>query len=77
MKYRKKPIIIEAFQYDGDLMNKHGEYYVPQWAINAFYIGKRYGRLTIISLNKKEPRFNGEIVTREIIVLGGEVISYQ
>ena len=39
MKYRKKPIIIEAFQYDGDLMNEHGEYYVPQWAINAFKEG--------------------------------------
>lgn len=35
MKYRKKPVIIEAFQYDGDLMNSNGEYYVPDWAIKA------------------------------------------
>ena len=36
MKYRKKPIVIEAFQYDGDLMNRDGEYYIPQWAVEAF-----------------------------------------
>jgi hypothetical protein len=36
MKFRKKPIIIEAFQYDGDLMNSEGEYYVPEWATDAF-----------------------------------------
>lgn len=36
MKYRKKPVIIEAFKYDGDLMDKYGNYYVPQWAVEAF-----------------------------------------
>ena len=35
MKYRKKPVIIEAFQYDGDLINSNGDYYVPEWAIKA------------------------------------------
>lgn len=35
MKYRKKPVVIEAFQYDGDFMNQNGEYYVPQWAVEA------------------------------------------
>ena len=35
MKYCKKPVVIEAFQYDGDLMNRNGEYYVPQWAVEA------------------------------------------
>lgn len=30
MKYRKKPVVIEAFNYDGDLMDKYGNYYVPQ-----------------------------------------------
>lgn len=34
-KFRKKPVIIEAFQYDGDLMNANGEYYVPEWAQDA------------------------------------------
>lgn len=39
MKYRKLPIIIEAFQYDGDLKRSDGNYYVPQWAIKAFENG--------------------------------------
>ena len=38
MKYRKKPIVIEAFRYDGDLMNSSGEFYVPQWAVDALII---------------------------------------
>lgn len=35
MKFRKKPVVIEAFQYDGDLKNKDGAFYVPDWAIQA------------------------------------------
>lgn len=41
-KYRKKPVEIEAFQYNGDLMDKNGEYYVPTWAINAYQDGVMY-----------------------------------
>lgn len=37
-KYRKKPVVIEAFQYDGDLSGKDG-YYVPKWAVKAFEDG--------------------------------------
>lgn len=36
MKYRKKPVVIEAFQYDGDLKGSDGKYYVPEWAVKAF-----------------------------------------
>lgn len=36
MKYRKKPVVIEAFQYDGDLKDSNGNYYVPEWAVKAF-----------------------------------------
>lgn len=36
MKYRKKPVIIEAFQFDGDLIGSNGKYYVPDWAITAW-----------------------------------------
>ena len=39
MKYRKKPVVIEAFQYDGDLKGTDGNYYVPDWAVNAFESG--------------------------------------
>lgn len=35
-KYRKKPVEIEAFQYDGDLKGSDGKYYVPEWAVKAF-----------------------------------------
>lgn len=36
MKYKKKPVVIEAFQYDGDLKGSDGRYYVPDWAVTAF-----------------------------------------
>ena len=35
MKYRKRPVVIEAFQYDGDMINSSGKPYVPEWAISA------------------------------------------
>ena len=41
-KYRKKPVVIEAFQYDGDLMDRDGEYYVPKWAVKAYQDGVMY-----------------------------------
>ena len=42
MKYRKKPVEIEAFKFDGDLINSKGEYYVPLWAEKAFKNGIMY-----------------------------------
>lgn len=42
MKYRKKPVVIEAFQYDGDLKGADGKYYVPDWAVKAFEGGTLY-----------------------------------
>lgn len=44
MRYRKKPVVIEAFQYDGDLKGSDGQYYVPDWAIKAFEDGTMYYR---------------------------------
>lgn len=41
-KYRKKSVVIEAFQYDGDLMGSDGKYYVPDWAVKAFEDGVIY-----------------------------------
>lgn len=40
-KYRKK-VIIEAFQYDGDLKGSDGKYYVPEWAEEAHKKGIIY-----------------------------------
>jgi hypothetical protein len=36
MKYRKKPVVVDAFQYDGDFMNRDGEFTCPDWAVIAF-----------------------------------------
>lgn len=50
-KYKKKPVIIEAFQYDGDLMGSNGNYYVPNWAVKAYKSGYMY----FDSLDPKPP----------------------
>lgn len=42
MKFRKKPVVIEAFRYDGDLKDRDGKYYVPDWAVKAFEKGTMY-----------------------------------
>ena len=42
MRYRKKPVVIEAFQYDGDLIGSNGQYYVPEWAKKAYEDGAIY-----------------------------------
>lgn len=36
MKYRKKPVVIEAFRYNGKLHGADGKYCVPDWAIEAY-----------------------------------------
>ena len=36
MKYRKKPVEIEAFKYDGDFRAWDGSSYVPDWAVDAW-----------------------------------------
>ena len=42
MKYRKKPVEVEAFQYDGDMVNRDGLRYVPDWAFLALGNGTMY-----------------------------------
>lgn len=42
MKYRKKPVIIESFKFDGDFMDSNGIYYVPEWAVDAYKQGILY-----------------------------------
>lgn len=39
MKYRKKPVVIDAFKYEGNLKNSDGGYCVPDWAAAAFESG--------------------------------------
>lgn len=41
-KYRKKPVVVEAFRFDGDLIDQDGKPYVPEWAMEAFDAGVMY-----------------------------------
>lgn len=61
MKYRKKPVIIEAFQYDGDLKGSDGKYYVPEWMVRAVENGIVY----YAQENPVEPPIELYIVTLE------------
>lgn len=51
MKYRKKPIVIDAFQYDGDLKDSNGKYYVPEWAVSAFENGELFYKMPLSPLH--------------------------
>lgn len=42
MRYRKRPVEIEAFKYDGDLQKEDGRWYAPKWAREAFEKGILY-----------------------------------
>lgn len=54
MKYRKKPVVVEAFQYDGDFIFSDGTPYVPEWAMeaneNGTFIHRGQGDLFINTL---------------------------
>ena len=39
MKYRKKPVVIEAFQYDGDILSVEGMNRKPEWFKGARELG--------------------------------------
>ena len=54
MKYKKKPVVVEAFQYDGDLKGADGKYYVPDWAAEAYEKGIMYYDLTELFINTLE-----------------------
>lgn len=62
MKYKKKPVAIEAFQFDGDLKGSDGKYYVPEWAVKAFEEGILYFDALKAKLEKKtdmnDPRWS-------------------
>lgn len=57
-KYVVKQTEIDAFQYDGDFMNSDGEYYVPDWAVEAHKAGILYfkddGKLFVKNTNSDD-----------------------
>ena len=54
MKYKKKPVVVEAFQYDGDLKGADGKYYVPDWAVEAYEKSVMYYDLSELFINTLE-----------------------
>lgn len=41
-RYKNKPVVVEAFQYDGDFINRDGDYYVPHWVADELASGNMY-----------------------------------
>ena len=80
MKYRKKPVVIEAFKYDGDLKGSDGQYYVPDWAVKAYEDGTMYygeldgqpGKLFIKTLEGVHHASVGDYIIQGV---NGELLS--
>lgn len=69
MKYKKKPVVVEAFQYDGDLKGADGKYYVPDWAAEAYEKGIMYYDLTELFINTLEGTHHvsvGDYIIQEV-----------
>lgn len=70
MKATKKPVSIECFKYDGDLMNSNGEYYVPEWAVEAEKNGtiffKDQGEMYIKTLEGDHHASVGDYIIRDV-----------
>lgn len=73
MKYKKKPVVVEAFQYDGDLKGADGKYYVPDWAAEAYEKGIMYYDLTELFINTLEGTHHVSVGDYIIQVVKGEL----
>lgn len=69
-RYRKRPVTIDAFCYDGDLKNSDGRYYVPDWAVEAYQNGiiyyKGQGELYIKTLEGDHYASVGDYIIRGV-----------
>lgn len=71
MKYRKKPVIIEAFQYDGDFTYCDGTpYEAPEWIFKALEDETMYfkdaGELYIKTLEGEHHASSGDYIIKGI-----------
>lgn len=70
MKATKKPVTIECFKYDGDLMNSDGKFYVPEWAEKAYNDGviffKDQGEMYIKTLEGEHHASVGDYIIRGV-----------
>lgn len=69
-RYRKRPVEVEAFQYDGDMIFSNGTPYVPEWAIQALDAGTMYytgpGELYIRTLEGEMHVSLGDFIIRGV-----------
>lgn len=72
-KYRKKPVVIEAFLYDGDMMNYKGQYYVPDWAVKAYQEGILFFRGPQLYIKTLEGEHHAEVGDYIIRGINGEL----
>lgn len=67
---RKKPVTIECFKYDGDLINSDGKFYVPEWAQKAYEDGiiffKDMGEMYIKTLEGDHHASVGDYIIRGV-----------
>ena len=70
LKATKKPVTIECFKYDGDIKNSNGEYYVPEWAVEAEKNGtiffKDQGEMYIKTLEGDHHASVGDYIIRGV-----------
>lgn len=75
MKYRKKPVVIEAFQYDGDLKGSNGQYYIPEWAVKAFEKGVMFYKSPLSPLHSPYELFIKTLEGEMHVSVGDYVIQ--
>ena len=70
MKATKKPVTIECFEFDGDLKNSDGKFYVPEWAQKAYEDGtiffKDQGEMYIKTLEGDHHASVGDYIIRGV-----------
>lgn len=71
MIYRRIPREIEAFQYDGNVKDSNGKYYIPDWAIKPFEDGTMY-----FDNKERKPPCGVYIRTKEELFLHAEIGDY-
>jgi len=70
MKYRYTEEV-EAFQYDGDFMNKNGKYYVPYWAVYAL----KYNKLGYINESSPWELYLTNDLYAEVVNVGDYLVK--
>lgn len=73
MRYVKKPVVIEAFEFDGDFIDKDGKRYVPQWAIAALEKGVMEFEGPELYINTLEGRHHASVGDYIIRGVNGEL----